>query len=255
MSCRIDRALGRYFLKDDVRRGVDFRATAQSCGIEPPPLEKPFPPDAERVTLPALASLRGIASTTVYDAIAARESRREFSAGSLGLDELAFLLWATQGIQGRLGKIAARRTVPSAGCRHAFETYLVVSRVADLEPALYRYLPFEHELQVVRRPAPSRAEVAAAAHGQRFVAEAAVVFFWTAIPSRMEWRYGEASYKVLAVDAGHVCQNLYLGCECIGAGTCAVGAYRQDLCDRLLGIDGEEEFAVYLAPVGKLRSL
>jgi nitroreductase len=67
----------------------------------------------------------------------------------------------------------------------------------------------------------------------------------------MEWRYGAAAHKVIAVDAGHVCQNLYLACEAIGAGTCAVGAYHQQRMDRLLRLDGQEEFVVYLAPVGK----
>ena len=68
----------------------------------------------------------------------------------------------------------------------------------------------------------------------------------------MEWRYGAAAHKVIALDAGHVCQNLYLACEAIGAGTCAVAAYDQEAIDRLLRLDGEEEFVVYLAPVGKV---
>jgi nitroreductase len=57
---------------------------------------------------------------------------------------------------------------------------------------------------------------------------------------------------VIALDAGHVCQNLYLACEAVGVGTCAIAAYRQDLMDELLGVDGDEEFTVYLAPVGKV---
>jgi SagB-type dehydrogenase family enzyme len=55
----------------------------------------------------------------------------------------------------------------------------------------------------------------------------------------------------MLLDAGHVCQNLYLACEAIGAGTCAIGAYDQQAADRLLGLDGQDEFVVYLAPVGK----
>ena len=35
------------------------------------------------------------------------------------------------------------------------------------------------------------------------------------------------------------------------AGTCAIAAYHQNLMDRLLGVDGESEFTLYLAPVGK----
>jgi SagB-type dehydrogenase family enzyme len=69
----------------------------------------------------------------------------------------------------------------------------------------------------------------------------------------MEWRYGDASYKVIALDAGHVCQNLYLACEAVSAGACAIAAYDQKLADRLVGVDGEEEFVLYMAAVGKVK--
>jgi len=61
------------------------------------------------------------------------------------------------------------------------------------------------------------------------------------------------SHKMLAMDAGHVCQHLYLGCEAISAGTCAVGVCRQDEMDALLGLDGVDEFTLYVAPVGKIK--
>jgi SagB-type dehydrogenase family enzyme len=88
--------------------------------------------------------------------------------------------------------------------------------------------------------------------GQAFVATAPVTFVWTVIPYRMEWRYGIAAHRVIAMDVGHVCQNLYLACETIGAGTCAVAAYHQVKMDELLKADGENEFTIYLAPVGKV---
>jgi SagB-type dehydrogenase family enzyme len=104
------------------------------------------------------------------------------------------------------------------------------------------------------RPDPEIGRKAAmACFGQGFIAASAVTFFWTAIPARMEWRYDLAAHKVIAIDAGHVCQNLYLAAQTIGAGVCAVAAYDQEACDELLGVDGEEEFTIYLAPVGKRR--
>ncbi|MDR3580204.1 MAG: nitroreductase family protein [Oryzomonas sp.] len=73
------------------------------------------------------------------------------------------------------------------------------------------------------------------------------------MPERTEWRSAEASYKVIALDAGHVCRNLYLACEAGGAGTCAIAAYNQSLVDELLGVDGNEEFSINIAPVGKVN--
>jgi SagB-type dehydrogenase family enzyme len=97
-------------------------------------------------------------------------------------------------------------------------------------------------------------ELVASVFWQPYPGNAAATFIWTAVPYRMEWRYVLAAHKVIAIDAGHVCQNLYLACEAIGAGTCAIAAYDQEGLDRLLRIDGEEEFAIYLAPVGKVRN-
>ena len=80
----------------------------------------------------------------------------------------------------------------------------------------------------------------------------AAVFIWTAIPYRSEWRFTLVAPKMIAQESGHICQNLYLACEAIGAGTCAVGGYSQKQMDDLLGVDGEEEFTIYVAPVGKI---
>jgi SagB-type dehydrogenase family enzyme len=185
-------------------------------------------------------------------AIAKRESHRRFTAESLSLDELAFLLWATQGVREKLHETAILRTVPSAGCRHPFETYLAILRVDGLEQGIYRYLPLDHSLAFVKTVDNLPAHLTAATRGQSFTGQAAVTFIWTAIPVRTEWRYAEASYKVIALDAGHVCQNLYLACEAVGAGTCAIAAYNQALTDELVGVDGDDEFTVYIAPVGKI---
>ena len=70
---------------------------------------------------------------------------------------------------------------------------------------------------------------------------------------RTEWRYNLHSYKVILMDAGHVCQNLYIACEALRLGTCAIGAYSHEKINRLLNLEGEDEFVVYLAPVGRYR--
>lgn len=242
---------GRYFLTDRIREEVDFRTTPQSRGVRPPPSQKPAPPGSRIIRLPDRESW-SIPPCDLQAAIAGRESRRHYTAGPLSLDELAFLLWSTQGVRAELHEAAVLRTVPSAGCRHPFETYLAVMRVDGLEPGIYRYLPLDHSLVVEREIVNLPAHLTAAARGQCFTGRAAVTFIWTAIPARTEWLYGEASYKVIALDAGHLCQNLYLACEAIGAGTCAIAAYNQALLDELLGVDGDEEFGVYMAPVGKV---
>ena len=242
----------RYFLKDSVRLTIDFSLTDQSRGIAPPPIEKPYPAETERIDLVPRAAWQGIPGIDLLSAIADRSSHRTFLAEPFTLEEVSFLLWATQGIRQKASDSTAFRTVPSAGCRHALETYLCILNVAGLEQGVYRYLPVEHQLLVVSKEKNLSERITRATLNQSFIGKAPLTFVWTTIPYRMEWRYDIAAHKVIALDAGHVCQNLYLAVAAIGAGTCAVAAYHQDRMDELLGVDGQDEFTMYLAPVGKI---
>ena len=219
----------------------------------PSPLpQKPYPANAELIDLVGLDDFK-IREISILEAIKRRKSRRRFTDKSLTLEELSFLLWSTQGLHGHNGKGKSnRRTVPSAGSRHPFETYLALNRVNGLRPGLYRYLPREHKLYFINDEPDLAAKVSIGCRGQDFVGSAAAVFIWTVIPYRSEWRYSVVSPKMIALDAGHLCQNLYLACETMEAGTCAIGAYDQDKMDTLLNVDGKEEFVIYAAPVGKI---
>jgi SagB-type dehydrogenase family enzyme len=143
------------------------------------------------------------------------------------------------------------RNVPSAGGRHAFETYLLINRVKGVQPGLYRYLAFSHSLSPINTICGIVDRIMAACLGQAFVRSSAVTFIWSAVIYRMAWRYSERAYRLVHLDAGHVCQNLYLAGEQIGCGTCAIGAFDDQQMADVIGIDGVEEFVVYCATVGK----
>ncbi len=237
---------GRRFLKSNWEVLKNFQSD-QKKGLPQPPIEKPVSSEAKIINLP---EVRAINNKYLPEAIFNRRSVRKYSDLPLTIEELSFLLLATQGVREIIRNISFR-TVPSAGARHPFETYLYVLNVEGLEEGLYRYLPVVHTLEFIRYIPNARERIIQATLEQVFVGTAAVVFFWAAIPYRTEWRYGPASHKVILLDAGHICQNLYLACEEINAGTCAIAAYSQELVDRFVGLDGEDEFVVYLAPVGK----
>ncbi|MGM0402154.1 MAG: SagB/ThcOx family dehydrogenase [Thermodesulfobacteriota bacterium] len=242
----------KYFLKDSIRKRVDFSRTAQSRGLPPPPIEKPCPENARKIDLPDTGDWDTVQAVPLVNAIANRKSHRAPTKGSLKLSELSFLLWATQGVRKKEGVYHALRTVPSAGCRHSFETYIAAFHVEGLDKGVYRYLPLSHKLVECFTHDDLEKNVARMALGQGFAGKSAATFVWTTVTSRMEWRYGTASYKVIALDAGHVCQNLYLACEAVNCGTCAIAAYDQEFADAFLGLDGEDEFTIYMAPVSCL---
>jgi SagB-type dehydrogenase family enzyme len=125
---------------------------------------------------------------------------------------------------------------------------LCLFQVEGLQPGLYRYLSIKHKLYLLREDLEKPFSI-----NKTLVAPAPIVFIWTVIPYRTEWRYGAFSYKTIAQETGHICQNLYLASEAINVGSCAVGAYIQDLMDEYISVDGTDEFAVYTARVGKIK--
>jgi SagB-type dehydrogenase family enzyme len=244
----------REFLKSKRWDEWETLDTDQRRDVPMPPPQKPPPEGAELVDLVAPEDL-AVGAMPLLEAIRRRKSHRRYTTEPLTLEELSFLLWATQGareIVRQQGRTYVMRTVPSAGARHPFETYLLANRVTDLEPGLYRYLPVDHKLCALG----AEADLVGSMHSacfEQYVGDSAVTFVWTAIPYRTEWRYVILSPKLIALDAGHVCQNLYLAATAIGAGACAIGAYNQAAMDAVLALDGEDEFVIYMATVGKVK--
>lgn len=181
-----------------------------------------------------------------------RKSHRLYSDEALTLDEVAYLLWCTQGIKSTIkNNYATLRTVPCGGARHEFETYLSIHHVEGLKQGVYHYLPMEHALELIHEQENIEDTCTNLLCGQAFGGKSALTFMWSCVCYRAEWRYSIDAHRIILQDIGHVGENLYLACESIGLGTCGVGAYLQDEIDAYCQLDGVEEFIVYSAPVGK----
>lgn len=240
----------RDFLKEYVRDRVDFSSTDQVLGIEMPPLEKEVPEGVEVIKLPD-PSKDLEKKNSLFDLVNSRASRRKFTGEKITLEELSYLLFVTYGVRDKKIPFRVLKTAPSAGNRHSIEITLIVLDVEDLKPGIYRYTPMDHSIYKISSAENLIEKLNKGVRKQRFVINSAVVFLLSTIPYRTEWRYKEASHKVIALDAGHIGENLYLACEALGLGTCAIGAYDQDLIDELIEVDGEEEFTIYVFPVGR----
>ncbi len=121
------------------------------------------------------------------------------------------------------------------------------------EPGIYRYIPVKHKLLFLRTAEGLVDEINEICYNQKFVGNSAVVFIWAAVPYRTEWRYSKVAHKDIAMEAGHICQNLYLAAEAIGGGACAILGYDQTSIDEFVGVDGKDEFVIYLSPAGKIE--
>ncbi len=181
----------RYFLKDSIRKKINFRFTDQNQGIPTPPIEKNCQNGAKLIDLPGPDLWKNISSTDLTMAIARRQSHRVYLKQSLDKEELAYLLWCTQGLRGEVVHGHAHRNVPSAGCRHALETYLAIFNVNGIDPGMYRYLPLTHQLVFEFSDDMLSEKMVIASLGQAYPGKSAITFIWTAIPYRMEWRLHE----------------------------------------------------------------
>jgi len=185
----------------------------------------------------------------IWRIISQRRSRRRYRhVKEIDKNILSTLLWSTQGVSGRDGS-SAFRTTPSAGALYPIETYLNIRLVRGLQLGIYHFRPYQFDLELLRMGDHS-GKLASAALSQNMIAQAPVTFIWTAIVERSKWKYNQRAYRYIYLDAGHICQNLYLAAEALGLGVCAIGAFYDDLVNGLVAVDGVSETVIYLASVG-----
>lgn len=247
--------LQRQFLKSNFQEFKHIK-TDKAKGLPKPQAVKPYDSSSMIIDLPEVNE-DIVKRQNIYGCIKERRSTRLYSEESLTFEELSYLLWATQGITGTNKGGLMLRTVPCSGATHTFETYLLIMRIEGIPQGVYRYLPVEHKLLFMYELSEMDNKIDAITLDQPFVPNfakrAAVVFAWSTTPYRSEWKYDISAHKKILIDVGHVCQNLYLASESLDAGACAIGIYDQKLIDEVLGLDGDEEFVLYLGAVGKKR--
>jgi len=165
------------------------------------------------------------------------------------VDRLATLLYYSCGITDARGGL---RAAPSAGATYPIETCAIVNDVEGVPAGIYRYLASTHELALIRE-GDHRRDLERAAISQRMVVEANVVVVLTAVFERTERRYGGRAQRYIAMEAGHIAQNVCLVATAIGLGTCAIGAFHDDAVNRVMGLDGRRESALYLVTIGTIE--
>jgi len=198
------------------------------------------------IPLPEVSYAGGL---DLNSAIYERISVRRFESRPIGLGPLANLLWSTQGYV-RSGK----RAVPSAGATYPLLIYLAVAEdgVEDLPAGLYCYnhhydadrhsLQLNHDDSVV-------SELTEACYGQGCVDQAMAVIAVVGDNSRTAKRYGGRAERYVAMEAGHVGQNVSLMAVSLGLGTVMVGAFKDDELARALRLEkGLKPY--YVMPIG-----
>jgi SagB-type dehydrogenase family enzyme len=71
--------------------------------------------------------------------------------------------------------------------------------------------------------------------------------------ARHERKYGPGGYRMLVAEAGHISQNLILAATALGLSARPFGGVFDDLLNRDLGLDADEEQFLLAVVVGRAR--
>lgn len=184
----------------------------------------------------------------------ARKTHRQFSDQELTLEATSQLLSLVWGVTGYLHSSIfgdlLHKTSPSGGARHPGEVYLMALRVKGLRAGLYHYHPAHHHLETISTNAtPKKAWLYCAR--QDHAKNAAALFLMTAVFRRSMWKYHRPrAYRVVLLDAGHLCQTFCLVATWLGLAPFCTAALQDTLIEKDLGIDGISESVLYVAGVG-----
>ena len=184
-------------------------------------------------------------NTSVEKALLERRSIREYRNEPLTLDDLGQLLWAAQGITYE----GIYRTTPSAGALYPLETYVIVGNVANLPAGIYRYIPLDHKLSLIRS-GDLRQKLSNACLCQTSILKAPASIVFCAIYSRTTDKYGSRGIRYVHMEVGCAAQNVSLQAISIKMGTVAIGAFDDKAVQSELTLPSEEE-PLLIMPIGK----
>ncbi|MHC4356941.1 MAG: DJ-1/PfpI family protein [Planctomycetota bacterium] len=146
-------------------------------------------------------------------ALVRRRSVREFSTEPLTRSEIGQLAWAGQGVTDAQRGL---RTAPSAESLYPMELFIATSE------GLFNYRPTEHSLQQTMEQ-DIRGELARATLTPDPVAGAACSIIIAGSSRRITNRVGSKSRIFVAMEAGHIAQNIQLQAVCMGLGSVPIG--------------------------------
>ncbi len=207
------------------------------------------------IKLPDSKNIRVGLSTVIKS----RRSVRRYSNKSMSLNDIANILYYTQGIcdevepynlQGNEKKIKLRAN-PSAGGLYPIQLYAYMKNVQGLQDGIYTYYPYSHSLKSVKvnkelLKVDNLAEFAVINAG----GDANLIVFYVYNFLKNSRKYGDAGFSYALIETGEMAQNLQLVSTALGYGACDIGGYEKQYIEELLNIDGVLKHVVHMTVVG-----
>lgn len=178
-----------------------------------------------------------------------RRSSRQFSSKVIPLGTFAKILSLGNGPSPGADGQPIRRTAPSAGSLYPVDLYCFARALGGIEPGIYLYDPPTNSL-LKRASNDYTSTLKEIVPESDFVDHAAACIGLVVSLGRLEGKYGDRAYRFALLEAGHIAQNLLLGSAGEGLAALPVGGFADDKLNAVLGLEGKQEFAVYLVFVG-----
>lgn len=207
-------------------------------------------PDAESISLPGnFPELK----TPMIEAISTVvEGSHTESIPSLA--DLANILFHSAGVIRKrtfpYGVKIDFRAAACAGALYPIEIYVVCRDLPDLEAGVYHFSPRDFTLKELRK-GDWRGVLLNASGNEKSIGEAPIILVYTAITWRSSWKYQSRSYRYHFWDAGTIIANTLAISAAPGMPTKIIAGFIDREVNNLLGIDGENELSLCLAPLGK----
>jgi SagB-type dehydrogenase family enzyme len=173
-------------------------------------------------------------------------------AGTIGSDDLCTALSrATRINRARLhGEIlSSQRVYPSPGALYPVEIYAAALGVGDVPTSILHWNVFEECLEELWPLRGFTMEEALPGVQPSSDLPGAVVLL-TAFFPRIEWKYGERSYRFALMEAAAIAQNLQLVGTDMGLASRWIGGFAEDYWDDALHLDGSQEVSLLAFGIG-----
>lgn len=202
-------------------------------------------PRMESIALPAPDALEA----TLGAVLAKRTSAsRSMPPVPFSLQDLGSLLGHSLGRRAE----GHKRNYPSGGALYPVETYLLLPQSDELKAGVYHYNPTDHALERLW-DIPHDVDVMRLVKGpEEFIMSGLLIF--TNVWRRSSIKYGDFSYVLGLLEAGHMSENILLVSTALDFHTRPIEGYNDKALNELLDLDGEKEQVVQTIMLGKSQT-
>jgi len=145
------------------------------------------------------------------------------------------------------------RAAACAGALYPVETYVVCGDIEGLSAGVYHFSPGDFALRKLR-DGDLRRVCSSATADEPSVVSAPVTLIFTAISWRSTWKYRDRAYRYHFWDNGMIAANALALAAAHELPAAVVMGFVESDVNKLVGIDGEQEIALSLLPLGSLRA-